>query len=82
MNKIEELNKVLFQCVKKKIDQTNGLIEKEVEHILSIINKEPIENIEELTEINDFLNNLDKKMLSIRDLINDVMGKMGLLEDY
>ena len=69
MHKIEELNKILFSCVKKKIDGTNGLIEKEVEHILSIINKEPIENIEELTEINDFLNNLGDKMSTIRDLI-------------
>lgn len=76
------MNKVLFSRVKKKIDETNGLIEKEVDHILSIINKEPIENIEELTEINDFLNNLDKKMLGIRNLITDVMSKMGLLEDY
>lgn len=42
---------MLFQCVKKKIDQTNGLIGKEVDYILGIINKEPIENIEELTEI-------------------------------
>ena len=42
LHKIEELNKVLFQCVKKKIDLTNGLIEKEVEYILSIINKDPI----------------------------------------
>ena len=53
-----------------------------MERVLGVINKEPIENIEELTEIQDFVNNLDKKMSSIRDLINDVMGKMGLLEDY
>ena len=66
MHKIEELNKVMFSCIKKKIDQTNASIEAEVVHILGIINKEPIANIEELTEINDFINNLDKKMLGIR----------------
>ena len=42
IHKIEELNIVLFTCVKKKIDQTNASIEQEVEHILSVINKEPI----------------------------------------
>ena len=30
----------------------------------------------------NFVNNLDKRMLAIRELINDVMGKMGLLEFY
>ena len=53
-----------------------------MEHILGIINKEPIENIEELTDISDFVNNLGQKMHGIRDLIQDVMAKMGLLEEY
>lgn len=42
VHKIEELNSVLFACIKKKIDQTNMNIEKEVEYILGFINKEPI----------------------------------------
>lgn len=69
IHKIQELNKVLFSCIKKKIDQTNENIEKEVENILGIINKEPIDNIEELTDTLNFVNNLDKKMLGIRNLI-------------
>lgn len=69
MVRLDELNKVLFQCVKKKIDQTNALIEKEVIHILGIINKEPVESIEELKEIESFVNHLGEKMSTIRDLI-------------
>ena len=72
----------MFTCIKKKIDQTNHAIETEVSNILAIINKEPIANIEELTDITNFLNNLDSKMMDIRALIQDVMGKMGLLEEY
>lgn len=49
---------------------------------MGIINKDPIANIEELTDITNFVNSLDVKMLSIRNLIQDVMSKMGLLEDY
>jgi ribosomal protein L7/L12 len=41
-----------------------------------------VEDIEELTEIEVFLNNLDKKMSVIKEFIADVMGKMGLLEEY
>lgn len=73
---------MLFACIKKKIDATNAKIEQEVVHILAIINTDPIKDIEELTDIENFINNLGEKMKVIRELINDVMGKMGLLEDY
>ena len=53
-----------------------------MERVLGIINKEPIKDIEELTDIIDFVNNLDQKMKVIRNLIQDAMSKMGLLEDY
>jgi len=77
---IEKLNQVLFKCIKKKIDQTNHRIEEEVESILAFITKDPIENVEELRSIQDFIQHLDEKLLGIRGYISDVMGKMGLLE--
>ena len=40
LGRIEELNKVLFQCIKKKIEQTNSFIEQEVEDVLKVISKE------------------------------------------
>lgn len=72
----------MFVCIKKKIDQTNANIETEVEKILNYINKDPIQDIEELTDITNFINNLDVKMLDIKNLIQDVTSKMTLLEDY
>ena len=47
MAKVEELNKVLFSCIKKKMVQTNALIEAEVEGVLKVINKDPLRDIEE-----------------------------------
>lgn len=49
--KIDELNKVLFSCIKKKMVQTNALIEAEVEGVLKVINKEPLRDIEEASEV-------------------------------
>lgn len=40
LGRVEELNKVLFQCIKKKIEQTNSFIEQEVEDVLKVINNE------------------------------------------
>jgi hypothetical protein len=68
--KIEDLNKVLFSCIKKKMVQTNALIEAEVEGVLKVINKEPLRDIEEASEVQTFLDNLPKTQLSnIRSLI-------------
>ncbi len=47
VEKVEELNKVLFFCIKKKMVQTNALIEAEVEGVLKVINKDPLRDIEE-----------------------------------
>jgi uncharacterized FlgJ-related protein len=70
MGRLDELNKVLFQCIKKKIEQTNAKIEQEVENVLKVINKEQFKDIEELSEVNNFLANLPKvEMLRIRGLI-------------
>ncbi len=61
--KVEELNKVLFSCIKKKMVQTNALIEAEVEGVLKVINKEPLRDIEEVSEVQAFIDNLPKKQL-------------------
>jgi hypothetical protein len=83
LSRLDELNKVLFQCIKKKIDQTNTCIEQEVESVLRVINKEPLEDIEELSQVSLFLQELpQKQMLKIKGLIQDAMSKMSLLEDY
>ena len=76
------MNKVLFQCIKKKINQTNSNIELEVEKILKYLRKETINNIEDVREIQAFIKNMDKEMAVIRSHIEDVMDKMGLLEEY
>ena len=81
--KVDELNKVLFSCIKKKMVQTNALIEAEVEGVLKVINKEPLRDIEEVSQVQAFIEGLPKKQLSkIRSLIQDAMSKMGLLEQY
>jgi hypothetical protein len=63
VSKVEELNKVLFSCIKKKMVQTNALIEAEVEGVLKVINKEPLRDIEEASEVQAFIDNLPKKQL-------------------
>ena len=50
-HKIGELNKIMFTCIKKKINSTNENIEQEVTKILDYLKKEEIENIEEVREI-------------------------------
>ena len=60
MGKIDELDKVLFSCIKKKMVQTNALIEAEVEGVLKVINKEPLRDIEEASEVQAFIDNLPK----------------------
>jgi hypothetical protein len=70
VTKVEELNKVLFSCIKKKMVQINALIEAEVEGVLKVINKEPLRDIEEASEVQAFIDNLPNKQLSkIRSLI-------------
>lgn len=50
--------------------QINALIEAEVEGVLKVINKEPLRDIEEASEVQAFIDNLPNKQLSkIRSLI-------------
>jgi hypothetical protein len=83
LSKVNDLNQVLFQCIKKKMVQTNQLIEDEVAAVLKVINKQTFRDIEDVTEVTHYIEGLPKKqMLQIRTLIQDAMSKMGLLEKY
>jgi hypothetical protein len=63
--------------------QTNQLIEDEVAAVLKVINKQTFRDIEDVTEVTQYIEGLPKKqMLQIRTLIQDAMSKMGLLEKY
>ena len=53
-----------------------------MEKILKYLRKETIANIEDVREIQIFIKNMDKEMAVIRSHIEDVMDKMGLLEEY
>jgi hypothetical protein len=81
MDKIEVLDEVLFKCVKKKLQQNNKDIEAEVQHILTIIDSDPT-NIEEVTEVRNFINCLEDKMEGVNNAIQEVMDKLGLLEKH
>ena len=81
MRRIDELDQVLFNCVKKKMQENNKEIETGVDQILGVINAEP-RNIEELVEIRTFANSLDKKMVPVMEKIHQVMDKMRLLEEH
>lgn len=51
--------------------------------MLGVINKEPLKDIEELSEVSTFLQNMGGVQLKrIREHIQDAMRKMGLLEVY
>jgi hypothetical protein len=56
--KIDEVNEILFKCVKKKLSQNNQDIEKETNNILAILKQEP-KDIEEVTDIKNFLSVLE-----------------------
>jgi dynein heavy chain len=81
LHRINELDVVLFSCIKKKMQENNIQIEEEVDKILEVINKEP-DNIEELTDIKNFIRELDKKMIGVNKAINEVMKKLSLMEDH
>jgi hypothetical protein len=70
LGKIEDLNKVLFQCIKKKMIQTNQMIEDEVTGVLKVINKQQFRDIEEVSSVQAFIEGLPKKQLTrVRTLI-------------
>ncbi len=59
------------------------MIEQEVEKVLQVINKEQFKDIEELSQVGVYLENMPKVQLqNIRSHIQDAMSKMTLLEDY
>jgi NAD+--asparagine ADP-ribosyltransferase len=78
----KKLMEITFKEIKNKIADSNTDIEEEVKKILEIINKDKFENIEDLTEVSEFLNNLDLQMKAIQDIIKAAMDKMTLLEKY
>ena len=81
--KTSELQRVLFEAIKKKIEQTNAQIEAEVEGVLQIIlEQKTYRDIEHVIETKKYIANLPSKMLEIRALIKDAMSKMTLLERY
>ena len=63
--KLSEMNKVLLEQIKRKVEDSKKMIGTEVDNVLSIIKKQDYKNIEEVTETRKFIKDLPDKMLNI-----------------
>ena len=80
--KITEMNNQLFTRIKKSMIKTSKSIETEVEAIRDVLSNEKIRDIEQLTQIKDYVKRLPEARLKIRAIIKEVNGQMALLEKY
>ena len=79
--KLSEMNKVLLEQIKRKVEDSKKMIGTEVDNVLSIIKKQDYKNIEEVTETRKFIKDLPDKMLNIQRLITGVNAKIGVLDE-
>ena len=81
--KLQELNKVLLEEIKKKVDESKQQIADEVDGILKIVckPKKSYIDIEEVTETKAFIKKLPDKMLDIQRLIKGVNDKVDVLDE-
>lgn len=59
--KLNELNKILLEQIKKKVESAKLKIGTEVDEVLKIIRKTHYKNIEEVTETRNFIKVLPDK---------------------
>ena len=70
--KLNEMNKVLLDQIKRRVDESKKQIGEEVDNVLRIVKKQDYRNIEEVTETKQFIKDLPDKMLEIQRLITGV----------
>lgn len=80
--KITDMNNQLFTRIKKAMIKTSKSIETEVEAIRRVLSNEKIRDVEQLTDVKDFVKRLPEARLKIRAIIKEVNGQMALLEKY
>lgn len=79
--KLNELNKILLEQIKKKVESAKLKIGTEVDEVLKIIRKQNYKNIEEVTETRNFIKVLPDKQLEIQRLIKGVNDKAAVLDE-
>ena len=79
--KLSEMNKVLLEQIKRKIDNSKQKIGSEVDDVLEVVKRQSYINIEEVTETRKFIKELPDKMLNIQRLITGVNTKINVLDE-
>ena len=79
--KLAELNRVLLEQIKKKVEASKQLIGEEVDNVLKVIRRHSYKNIEEVTETKKFVKQLPDKRLEIQRLISGVNDKVDVLDE-
>ena len=82
MNKSVDLCQKVYNRIKKGVAKTCGDIEHEVEKAISVLDNRNIKDIEELTEVRQFVKDLPLARLRISNIIQEVNRQLSLLDEY
>lgn len=81
-SKVEDLKSKVFSRVKKSMAQTCRDIDAEVERTIAVLDNRNTRDIEELTEVKEFVKNLPLQRQRIGSIIKEVLQQQALLEEY
>jgi len=80
LRKLDELQETLFECLTAKVMEQSKQLEKEVDKILEVVQKQHFENIEEVDQTRKFVLKIQDKFDMLRVIVRDINKKTDFLD--